>query len=269
MKIGFIGAGNMASAIAAGVVNNGYSQADDIYMYDIATEKLTEFTGNLGAHAVHDPQELIQTVDTLVIAVKPNVIKSVLLEAKAAILKNDPLVVSIAAGTTTDAIYETFATDQPIRIIRVMPNVNAMIGEGAAAVCGNQFAKKEDIDTIVAMFNAIGKAWPLDESHFSNFTAIAGSAPAYAYLFIDSLARAGVKNGLPKNVALEIAAQTVLGSAKTLQETGENPWEWIDRVSSPGGTTVAGLVELENNAFIATVIKGIDAAIQRDKELGE
>ncbi|GCF94390.1 pyrroline-5-carboxylate reductase [Enterococcus florum] len=269
MKIGFIGAGNMASAIAEGVVKNGFSQANDLYLYDIATEKVQTFADQLGAHAVIDPLELIQTVDLLILAVKPNVIKGVLEEAKSAILANQPLVVSIAAGTSTEALYDVFKTDQPIRIVRVMPNVNALVGQGAAAVCGNSFATKDDVETVIALFNAIGKAWPLDEQYFSIFTAIAGSSPAYAFLFIDSMARAAVKNGLPKDIALEMATQAVLGSAEMLKDSNENPWTLIDRVSSPGGTTVAGLVELENNAFIATVIKGIDATIQRDQELNQ
>ena len=259
MKIGFIGAGNMASAIVEGMVQKGFSKPENIYLYDIATEKVQAFAEKIGAHALSDPQEVIKTVDTLILAVKPNVIKGVLLEAKDAILQNDPLIVSIAAGTSTEAIYEVFETDQPIRIVRVMPNMNAMVGEGAAAVCG----------TIIDLFNAVGKAWPLEEKYFSIFTAIAGSSPAYTFLFIDSIARAAVKNGLPKNIALEMATQAVLGSAETLAYSKENPWELIDRVSSPGGTTVAGIVELEDNAFISTVIKGIDATIRKDEELGK
>ena len=269
MKIGFIGAGNMASAIVEGMVQKGFSKPENIYLYDIATEKVQAFAEKIGAHALSDPQEVIKTVDTLILAVKPNVIKGVLLEAKDAILQNYPLIVSIAAGTSTEAIYEVFETDQPIRIVRVMPNMNAMVGEGAAAVCGNPSATKEDVATIIDLFNAVGKAWPLEEKYFSIFTAIAGSSPAYTFLFIDSIARAAVKNGLPKNIALEMATQAILGSAETLAYSKENPWELIDRVSSPGGTTVAGIVELEDNAFISTVIKGIDATIRKDEELGK
>lgn len=269
MKIGFIGAGNMASAIVEGMIPKGFSQPDDIYLYDIATEKVQAFAKKIGAHALKDPQEVIKTVDTLILAVKPNVIQGVLLAAKEAILQNDPLIVSIAAGTSTEAIYDVFETDQPIRIVRVMPNMNAMVGEGAAAVCKNADATEEDLEQIIALFNAVGKAWPLEEKYFSIFTAIAGSSPAYTFLFIDSIARAAVKNGLPKDLALEMATQAILGSAETLAHSQENPWTLIDRVSSPGGTTVAGIVALEDNAFISTVIKGIDATIQKDQELSQ
>lgn len=267
LKIGFIGVGNMASAIVEGIVAKEFVAGSQVYLFDILTEKVQQFAGKLGAHAMNSPEEIIENVDVLVLAVKPNIVRTALLNAKAGILEKQPLLVSIAAGTTTEAIYDIFETDQPVKVVRVMPNVNAMVGEGAAAVCGNEFASKEDISLIVEMFNKIGRAWELEEKNFSNFTALAGSSPAYAYLFIDSIARAGVKNGLPKDIALEIATQAVLGSAKMIEESKENPWTLIDRVCSPGGTTVAGLVELENNAFISTVIKGIDATIEKDLDL--
>ncbi|MEG0373601.1 MAG: NAD(P)-binding domain-containing protein, partial [Enterococcus sp.] len=161
MKIGFIGAGNMATAIVEGIVQKGFSKPEDIYLYDIDSEKVQAFAGKIGTHALKDPQTVIQTVDTLILAVKPNVIKGVLLDAKEAIIANDPLIVSIAAGTSTEALYTVFETDQPIRIVRVMPNMNAMVGEGAAAVCGNSAATEEDVNQIIDLFNAVGKAWPL------------------------------------------------------------------------------------------------------------
>ncbi|KAF1306075.1 pyrroline-5-carboxylate reductase [Enterococcus saccharolyticus] len=266
-KIGFIGVGNMASAIVEGIVAKEFISGSQVYLFDILTEKVQQFADTLGAHAMNSPEEVIANVDVLVLAVKPNIVRTALLNAKEGILEKQPLLVSIAAGTTTEAIYDIFETNQPVKVVRVMPNVNAMVGEGAAAVCGNQFAAKEDVSLIVDMFNKIGRAWELEEKNFSNFTALAGSSPAYAYLFIDSIARAGVKNGLPKDIALEIATQAVLGSAKMIEESKENPWTLIDRVCSPGGTTVAGLVELENNAFISTVIKGIDATIEKDLDL--
>lgn len=267
LKIGFIGVGNMASAIVEGIVAKEFVSGSQVYLFDILTEKVQQFAGTLGAHAMNSPEEVIANVDVLVLAVKPNIVRTALLNAKEGILEKQPLLVSIAAGTTTEAIYDIFETNQPVKVVRVMPNVNAMIGEGAAAVCGNKFATKEDVSLIVDMFNKIGRAWELEEKYFSNFTALAGSSPAYAYLFIDSIARAGVKNGLPKDIALEIATQAVLGSAKMIEESKENPWTLIDRICSPGGTTVAGLVELENNAFISTVIKGIDATIEKDLDL--
>ena len=267
MKISFIGAGNMASAIAKGALKKQFIAAENLYFYDIQVEKTAAFAQEIGAHAVASPQEAIAVADLVILAVKPQFVQAALLEAKEAILDKQPLIVSIAAGTTIAELYQLFETTQPLRLVRVMPNMNALIGAGAAAVCGNAFASPEDIQTVLSLFRAVGQAW--EEQYFSIFTAIAGSTPAYAFLFIDSIARAAVKNGMNKELALEIATQAVLGSAQTLANSTENPWTLIDQVSSPGGTTVAGIVELENNAFISTVIKGIEATILRDQELAK
>ena len=269
MKIGFIGTGNMASAIIKGIIEKQFINASDIYLFDVMTEKVAQFAKEIGANACHSNKELVESVDAIVLAVKPIIIEKVISETKEEILKNKSLIISIAAGTPIEKLQRLLKTEEMIPIVRVMPNVNAMIGEGAAAVCGNSYASEEHITYVVKMFESVGHAWRLEEKDFSNFTALAGSSPAYAYLFIDSIARAGVKNGLPKELSNQIAAQAVLGSAKMLLESNENPWTLIDRVCSPGGTTVAGLVALEDEAFISTVIKGIDATIEKDMELNQ
>lgn len=269
MKIGFIGTGNMATAIIKGIVANGFVSPEQIYLMDIDHAKVASLAEEIGAHAVDSNQSLIETVDFVVLAVKPNVIEHVLQETKETILAKKPVLVSIAAGTPTDKLYRFLGTDVEIPIVRVMPNVNVLVGKGATAICGHDFANEEQLDFVVKMFEAVGKAWRLAEADFSNFTALAGSSPAYAYLFIDSIARAGVKHGLPKKVATEMAAQAILGSAEMILKTGENPWTLIDQVCSPGGTTVAGLLALEEGAFISTVVKGIDATIAKDKELND
>lgn len=269
MKIGFIGTGNMASAIIKGIVKEQFTQAEDIYLFDVMTEKVQEFSQEIGANVCMSNLELLATVDTVVLSVKPNIVEKVLLEAKEIILEKRPLIISIAAGTPTEKLYGFLQTKEEIPVVRVMPNVNAMIGKGAAAVCGNTFASEEQIEYVLQMFQAVGLAWCLPEKDFSNFTALAGSSPAYAYLFIDSIARAGVKNGLSKELCTEIAAQAVLGSAQMILASGENPWTLIDSVCSPGGTTVAGLLALEDEAFISTIVKGIDATIAKDQELNQ
>ena len=269
MKIGFIGIGNMATAIINGIIDNGFASGEDLYLFDISTDRVKKLANEINANVCLTSDDLIKTTDAVVLSVKPNIIESVLKSTRDDIIKNKPLIISIAAGTPLAKIYGFLETDQAVPVVRVMPNVNAMIGEGAAAVCGNDFASEEQVDFAVGMFDAVGKAWRLPEKDFSNFTAIAGSSPAYAYLFIDSIARAGVKNGLPKDLATQIAAQAVLGSAKMVEESGENPWTLIDRVCSPGGTTVAGLVALEDKSFISSVIHGIDVTIEKDQELND
>ncbi|WP_066296309.1 pyrroline-5-carboxylate reductase [Bacillus sp. FJAT-29937] len=267
MKVGFVGTGNMASAIIRGMINKEHTRANDIFVFDVDTEKMNQFVRETETNTCASCEELVECADILVLAVKPNQFETVLTPLKECIQTRNPLIVSIAAGTSIEKIQTLTEAGSELAIIRVMPNVNAMIGEGAAAVCGNKSASQEQVNFVLDMFNAIGMAIELPEEHFSTFTAIAGSSPAYAYLFIDSLARGAVKNGLPKELANKIAAQAVLGSAKMILESDEDPWVHINRVCSPGGTTVAGLVALEDQAFISTVIKGVDATIKRDEEL--
>ncbi|MGM0238335.1 pyrroline-5-carboxylate reductase [Enterococcus sp. AZ103] len=267
MKIGFIGAGNMARAIIEGIISQKFVSAEDVYLYNIHFEKAQNLADQLGIHAVEEVNQLVEAVDTVVLAVKPPIIESVVNEIRTTILAKNSLIVSIAAGKDLATLYDYLETEQAVSIIRVMPNMNSMVGQGATAVCGNQFTSKEQVAEIIALFAAIGKAWELPEEQFSTFAAIAGSSPAFTFLYIDSLARAGVKNGLPKDLATEMATQAVLGSAETLAASSENAWGLIDQVSSPGGTTVAGVVSLEDNRFLATVVKAVDDTIAREKEL--
>ncbi|MDR2832823.1 MAG: pyrroline-5-carboxylate reductase, partial [Streptococcaceae bacterium] len=187
---------------------------------------------------------------------------------KGIIMERDLLLISIAAGKTLENLEEMVGHPK-VSIIRVMPNVNVQIGLGASAVTGNEASSENQIDFVLNLFSSVGKAWIVPEKDFSAFIAMAGSSPAFTYLYIDSLARAGVKHGLTKEKALEYAAQATLGSAAMILESKENPWSLIDRVSSPGGTTVAGLLALEDQAFLSTVVKGVDATIARDVELSE
>ncbi|MFD1899147.1 pyrroline-5-carboxylate reductase [Enterococcus termitis] len=266
MKIGFIGTGNMAGAIVQGIVAKNFVKGKDVYLFDVLTDKVKELAAQVDGNVCSSAGEVIEQADAIVLSVKPNIIQKVVEETKTVVLEKKPLLISIAAGTTLEKLEGLVGTST-LPIIRVMPNVNAMIGLGAAAVAGNQNASKEQVQYVIDLFNAVGKAWQVDEKDFSAYTALAGSSPAYAYLFIDSLARAGVKHGLTKDKALEYAAQAVLGSAKMIMESEENPWTLIDRVCSPGGTTVAGLLALEEEAFIATIVKGIDATVARDEEM--
>lgn len=269
MKIGFIGTGNMATAIIKGIVAKEFIPANQIYLTDINHDRAQAVTESTGANFVSSNQSLIESVDFVVLAVKPNLIEHVLVESKDAILRKKPVLVSIAAGTPTEKLYRFLKTDQEIPIVRVMPNVNVLVGEGAAAVCGHEFASEEQVDYVVQLFQSVGKAWRLAEEDFSNFTALAGSSPAYAYLFIDSIARAGVKHGLPKEIADEMAAQAVLGSAEMILTSKESPWTLIDQVCSPGGITVEGLLTLEAEGFSSAVVKAIDASIAKDQEMNE
>lgn len=260
MKIGFIGAGNMAQAIIHGLLKETVLPATDIFIANPST--LTTFTKKTGVTQVANNSALVAEVDVVILAVKPLVLPGVLTEIHDAVKKQQSLVVSIAAGVSLAELASYL--EAPTPLIRVMPNVNVSVSTGVTAICKNQFASQEQEDLVTTLFEAVGSVYPLAEKDFSNFIGLAGSSPAYVYMFIDAISRAGVLNGLPKKIATEIAAKAVLGSAQRLLAGEESPWELVDQVSSPGGTTVAGVVALEEAGFIPAVIKGIDATIKKD-----
>ena len=269
MKIGFIGAGNMATAIASGIVARGVVQGSDVVVHDVHAAGAQALAHRLGATVAPSNEALVDAVDVVVLAIKPQVIPAALPPLAAALAESGALLVSIAAGTSLARLEQLLGdggADLPV--VRVMPNVNAMVGAGMAAVAGNKAASEEQVATVVDLFRAVGDAIELPEPSFSTFTAIAGSAPAYAYLFIDALARGALKAGMPKDMATRIAAQTVLGSARMILESDDAPWVLIDKVCSPGGTTIAGLMALEDGGFVSTVVDGVQATIDRDLELG-
>lgn len=263
MNLGFIGAGNMASAIIKGIINANYMDAKNINVYDVDTNKLKELNADLKINIMENNEELIAQSDIIILAIKPNMFDKVLKD-----LKNNfknKTVVSIAAGLQLEDLENILSKDDAI--IRVMPNVNVSINKGVSAITSNENVKQEDINIVMDIFNSVGKAYQMDEKDFRAFTGIAGCSPAYAYLFIDSLARAATKNGIPKDLATEIAAHAVLGSAQKIIESDENPWGLIDQVCSPGGTTIAGLLKLEEEGFMNAIVQCIDETIKKDKEL--
>lgn len=262
MKIGFIGTGNMASAIIKGIVKFNFIQPKDILVFDIKKDTLNCLVTSLGVTPCTSNEDLTLQANFIVLAVKPNQIKNVAsnLDFKG------KTVISIAGATHIKVIQDILKNGDNISIIRVMPNVNVAVGAGMTAICANDNVKENELNFVINMFNSIGETIQLDEEFFSTFTAIAGSSPAFTYLYIDSLAKAALKAGMTKDDATKIAAQAVLGSAKTLLETNEVPWALIDKVCSPGGTTIAGICELEDNKFASTIVKGVDAVINADRK---
>lgn len=265
MKLGFIGAGNMATAIIKGAVKSGTFSASEIAVYDVDFEKSEKLKAEFGIKACNTTEELLGFSQTVVLAVKPNVFETLLPAVAKEIYEKKLFVISIAAGKTLDFIAGCFKYDIPV--VRVMPNINATVFQAMSAYCKNNFVSDEQEECVVRLCSSFGKVISLSEDKFSVFSSIAGCGPAFSYMFIDSLARAGVKNGLTKNQALEIAAQTVLGSAEKILESDEHPWELIDKVCSPGGTTIEGVCTLQENSFEATVEKAVDASYIKDKNL--
>ncbi len=263
MKVGFIGVGHMSSAIIRGLVRE--MRAEDIFVYNRTESKAELFASETGVQMKRTAEDLIRAVDVVVLAVKPYVFEFMLPDLKAILAEKKPLFISIAAGINLATLAEMAGSD--LKIMRVMPNVNATIGESMTGVCGNALTTDEDQKAVETIFSAVGEVAFIEEKNFSAFTAIAGSSPAFIYIFIDSLARAGVKAGLAKKEALRVASQAVLGSSKMILESGLHPYELVDQVCSPGGTTIAGVSSLMDEAFVATVMHSVEATINREREI--
>ncbi|MDR2373324.1 MAG: pyrroline-5-carboxylate reductase [Bifidobacteriaceae bacterium] len=266
MRIGFVGAGNMAGAIITGVVEGGLVAAGEIGAHDPDARKVKELAERAGIVALAGNEEVVATSDTVVLAVKPQYVPGVLEQIGGLIVAKRPLVVSIAAGLTLKHLDGWLGPNVPV--VRVMPNINAMVGQSMSAVTGNAVATDSQIDSVLRLFGGIGRAIRLEERLFPAFGAVAGASPAWVFLFVDALARGGLAAGMTKQEAREAAVQAVLGSAALLQQTGEHPWQLIDKVSSPGGTTVAGMNALEDRGFSAAVVAAVAASVRRDGELG-
>ena len=260
MTYAFIGLGNMASAIIRGMRACAGFQDAVIRGFDRHPEKAS----GLSLEFCPDLEELTGYADILLLCVKPHSLEELLGRLKP-LLKPGLIVASVAAGKPI-AWYEERLPGVPF--VRAMPNINARVNAGTTAICGGSLAAPEQVALVKAVFDAVGSTYELEEKHFSVFSAIAGAAPAYTYLYMDALASAGVKAGLPKATALSVAEDMVLGSAKMLRESGEHPAALADRVCSPGGTTIEGLHELRAHGFETAVYAAIAAVIKKDSSLG-
>ncbi|MDR1293881.1 MAG: pyrroline-5-carboxylate reductase [Bifidobacteriaceae bacterium] len=267
MSMGFIGAGTMTGAIVRGIIASGYAKAGEIVAYDPSVTVLDALAAETGIVPLAGNPEVIAQASTVVLAVKPQVIPRVMEETAAQLVASRPLVVSIAAGTPIAALERWLSPAVPI--VRVMPNVNVQVRQGMAAVTGNGAASREHIASVLAMFDSVGAAIELDESLVRPFMAIAGSSPAWTFLYIDALARGAVAAGMPKALALTVAAKAVGGSAALVAESQAHPWELIDQVSSPAGTTIAGLSVLEDRGLPSAVTQAVAATIRRDEVIAD
>lgn len=262
MKIGFIGVGNMGSAILKGFLKNKIP-SKDIFIYDIDKERLNKFKQEYNVNTCVSYEELINNIDCLILAIKPNIFKEVLSQLAPFLKANDTLVVSIAAGIKIDFI-KNILQNPSAQIVRIMPNINAEICMATSAYCYSDNVKEELLDEIISYFEKIGSIYYIEEEKFSIFTAIAGCSPAYVYLFIDSLAKGAQKMGISKKLALEIATNAVIGSANMLNKSNKHPWQLIDEVCSPGGTTIEGVCTLENENFQQAIVKAVENTIIKD-----
>ena len=264
MMIGFLGAGNMASAIMRGMVKNNMP-SESIVCYDIDAQKTFALREELGVVTCPSAERLCEQADVLVLAIKPQVFSAALPALKETLSKKRPLVISIAAGKTLDSIAALIGDDLPM--VRVMPNIAAAVGEAVSAYCTNALVTQPHVETVYTIFESVGTVLPLSEEQFGIFSVLAGCSPAYTLLYMDALATAGVRGGLSKSVALDIVTQSVIGTAKLLQERDEHPRVLADSVCSPGGTTIEGVCALAAGGFEKTVVEAAMASLEKDKKL--
>jgi pyrroline-5-carboxylate reductase len=264
MKIGFLGAGNMAEALIRGVLKAKAFKAKDILISDLSSERLNYLARSCKVKAAKDNASLIAGSNAVIIAVKPRDIDGALAEIKANIKKDAP-VISIAAAISTAYIEAGIGGKNPV--IRAMPNTPALVLSGMAAVSKGKFAGEKDIALAKKILGSVGKVIEVDEVLMDIVTAVSGSGPAYVFLFIEALVEAGIKNGLGKQAAETLAYNTVLGAAKMVIETQEAPGVLRQRVTSPGGTTMEAIKVFENREFKAVIEAAVKACMEKSKQL--
>jgi len=266
MKIGFIGAGNMASAIIGGLIVKQFVQADEIAVYDVSQAQMQKTVDQYSVHAMATQEELLKACEFIVLAVKPVYMKAVL--EQAAPYAAGKKFISIAAGWTVKMLNRALAAECAT-MLRCMPNTPLMVGEGFTALCEDTTFSKEDLAWAQSLFETLGKVAVLPERLFDAIVAVSGSAPAYVFVFVEALIDAGIKLGLPRDVATKACEQTVLGAAKLLMETGEHPAKLKDMVCSPGGTTIEAIASLEHSGFRNAIIQAATVCAEKSKKLSE
>src|SRR5262245_43165510 len=265
-RIGFVGAGQMAAALAKGWSAAGLVRPEDGRAADPSPEARAAFTNRSGWPAVASNRDVVAESDVVVLAVKPQSLPAVLDDVRM-MLKERHLIVSIAAGVTLDQLAGHLGGER--RLVRVMPNTPCLLGASASGYSPGPAATSDDADLVHRLFNAVGTAFRLPEHLLDAVTGLSGSGPAFVYVMIEALSDGGVRVGLPREVATALAAQTVLGSARMVLETGLHPAALKDMVASPGGTTIAGLHALERGGVRAALMDAVEAAARRATELGK
>lgn len=264
--IGFIGSGNMGGAMIGGIINANLIAKENIYVSDINESSLARTKEQYGVNVTTDNAQLAKACDIIVLAVKPFLYPIVIKGIKD-VVKENVIIVVIAAGQSSDAVKELFGRD--VKIVKTMPNTPALVGEGMAAISPAKNVTKEESAEIVEIFNSFGKSEIVPEHLMDAVTAVSGSAPAYIYMVIEAMADAAVVEGMPRPQAYKFAAQAVLGSAKMVLETGKHPGELKDMVCSPGGTTIAAVAKLEETGLRASIMAGMKECADKSKEMSK
>jgi pyrroline-5-carboxylate reductase len=265
-KIGFIGGGKMGEALINGILRAGLSSSDKIMVSDVDKKRLQILEKEAGIKTTQDNKKITSDSDIIILAVKPNMMGSVLDELNSEITSKH-LIISIAAGIPLSFIESSLNKD--CRAIRVMPNTPCLVGETAAGYALGKKATRNDGKLVGQLIDAVGKSFLLDEKYLDAVTGLSGSGPAFIYVVIEALADGGVKMGLPRDVAITLAAQTAFGAAKMVLESGTHIGQLRDSVTSPGGTTIEGLHALEKGGIRNALIDAVETATKKSKSLGK
>ncbi|MFZ0477603.1 MAG: pyrroline-5-carboxylate reductase [Terriglobales bacterium] len=263
-KVAILGAGKMGSILLKAFLRDGLLKASETWVTAAHAERAALLKNKLKVHAGTDNAEAVRNADIVFLCVKPQVVADVVREIRPVVTR-DHLLVSVAASVPTDMIER--GLEQDIPVVRAMPNTPCALGVGMTGLCKGQFAQKQHLELATTFFSAVGRTVIVDEKHMDAVTGLSASGPAYIYIILESLAEAGVKVGLPRDIATLLAAQTTMGAARVVLETGDHPALLKDAVTTPAGCTIDGILELEEGKLRVTLIKAVVKAVQRAKEL--
>ncbi|GGF16729.1 pyrroline-5-carboxylate reductase [Halobacillus andaensis] len=265
-KIGFLGCGQMGQAMIQGMIESRVVEPEQISATALTDETIDFVADEYGISISNDNKKLAATSDILFLAVKPYMYEGVIQEIKSSVTE-DTIVVTVAAGITLEKVKQSF--DFNVKVIRSMPNTPSLVGAGMSVLCPNDFVTEEELAVVKELFESFGESEVIGEQHMDAIPAISGSSPAYVYMFIEAMADAAVQQGLPRDKAYKLAAQSVQGAAKMVLETGKHPGELKDIVCTPGGTTIEAVNMLEQTGMRSSVIQSMNAATARAKELSK
>lgn len=264
MKLGFIGTGNMASAMMGGIIKNNIVPAQEIIGADLFARSREKVRDTLGIHVTDSNLDVVKQAEIIVLSVKPQFYESVINEIKDELTENQ-LIITIAPGKTLEWLGEKFG--KAVKIVRTMPNTPAMVGEGMTAACYNAYVTKEDLEEAVAILKGFSRVEVVPEGMMDAVVAVSGSSPAYVFMMIEAMADAAVSGGMPRAQAYQFAAQAVLGSAKMVLETGKHPGELKDMVCSPAGTTIEAVRVLEELGFKSAIFEAMKVCEEKSRNM--
>lgn len=264
--IGFIGTGNMGSALLKGIINSGIIDADKIFAFDKDTQKIAKIAEETNVNICSRIEDVILNSKYILICVKPNVVENVLFDIKD-IIDEEKVIISIAVAIPISKYTSILGNNA--KIVRTMPNTPALVGQGATLACTTDNINEEDKNNVALIFKSVGILEFIEEKYMNEVTALTGSSPAYVFMFIEAMADAAVLSGLPRDLSYKLAAQAVMGSAKLVIETGLHPAILKDQVCSPGGTTIEAVASLEKNGFRNAVIEAMNECTKKARAINE